>query len=130
MHAIALPSTEAERARIAQVVPAPLQYAEPIGPRKPVKTYGQAVLCNCYRYVAEYIEIPRMAEILKTATPAFGNVAVFDYNGVPHFAIVTGMGVGTFDIRESNYTRCALTERTISFADPNLVGFYNGDLLP
>lgn len=71
-----------------------------------------------------------MKEVIKNTTPAFADVAVFDYYGVPHFAFVESMGMGFFAISETNYRRCTFTTRKISFDDPRLVGFYNSKLLP
>lgn len=64
-----------------------------------------------------------MAELQKTATKAFGSVAVFDYNGIPHVAVVTRQGYGHFTITESNFGVDAVTSREVSFSDPHLVGF-------
>lgn len=82
---------------------------------------------NCYAYT-EYVlgDLPPMAEIQKTATKAFGSVAVFDYNGIPHVAVVnTVAGYGYFTITESNFGVDAVTTRDVSFTDPHLVGFYS-----
>lgn len=64
-----------------------------------------------------------MNTIQKTATATFGSVAVFNYSGVPHVAVVIGQGFGEFYIRESNYGGDFIGERTVKFNDPALVGF-------
>lgn len=66
-----------------------------------------------------------MAEMQKTASKSFGNVAVFNYSGVPHVAIVTGQGMGVFYIKEWNWEPGQETTREVSFADINLLGFVN-----
>jgi hypothetical protein len=101
-----------------QVIPEP----EPIAEVKPVPT--NTTLCNCFTLIKRtFKDVPRMAEIQKTAGTAFGNVAVFSYHGVPHVAVVTGQGIGTFTIREWNYKKCKETVRDIKFDDKNLKGF-------
>lgn len=81
---------------------------------------------NCYAY-AEYIlgDLPSMATLQKTATSTFGSVAVFDYNGLPHVAVVIGSGLDYFTITESNFGVDAVTSRMVRFDDPHLLGFYS-----
>jgi len=67
--------------------------------------------------------MPSMATIQKTASPAFGKVAVFNYSGVPHVAVVLSQGYGTFRVRESNYGGDFVSEREVSFSDASLLGF-------
>jgi len=83
-----------------------------------------SIRSNCYAYV-EYVlgDLPSMATLQKTATNAFGNVAVFDYNGLPHVAVVVGTSYGHFTITESNFKGDYVSSREVSFADPHLVGF-------
>lgn len=94
-------------------------------PRPPVKEVP-AYYSNCYAY-AEYIlgDLPSMVTLQKTASPAFGKLAVFDYNGIPHVAVVDTARVsyGYFTITESNFGVDAITTRNVSFADPHLLGF-------
>ena len=67
-----------------------------------------------------------MATLQKTATKALGSVAVFDYNGIPHVAVVSELRVsyGYFTITESNFGVDAVTTREVKYSDPHLVGFY------
>lgn len=83
-------------------------------------------LSNCWLYVKSvFKDLPSAATIKAGASPAFGDIAVFDYNGLQHFAVVVSMGYGTFTITESNFGRHAITSREVSFADPHLKGFYS-----
>lgn len=82
-------------------------------------------LCNCYLGVKEkYPALPTVAVIKAHTTNALAQVAVFNYHGVDHFAIVESVGMGNFTISETNYNHCRAGSRTISFSDPSLVGFY------
>lgn len=80
--------------------------------------------CNCYLLLKEVFEhVPRLVELQGRASMTMGNVAVFDYDGIPHVAVVTGQGFGYFTIREWNYDDCEETVRDVSFLDPSLLGF-------
>lgn len=86
---------------------------------------GDAILCNCYLYVkSRFPTLPSSKQVIAGVTPAYGPVAVFDYDGLKHYAVVESMGVGTFTVSETNYKRCKSGTREISFADPSLLGFF------
>jgi len=98
---------------------------EPPRPKPPEPVYDE-VLCNCYLAVKQqYPNLPRSAEVLANVSPTFGEVAVFDYDGVKHYAVVTGQGVGEFYIQETNYKKCQKGTRAVRFSDAALLGFYS-----
>lgn len=117
-----LPSTV-----IAQPTTAPVELPKPIieAPVILPEPIPPSYLFNCYEYVALTYTLPRMQEIVSGASSAFGPIAVFRYsNGLNHIAMVTGQGLGEFYIRETNFKAGKLTERTVSFEDKSLLGFY------
>lgn len=82
-------------------------------------------LFNCWLYVKQvFPSLPTTAEVRKNLTNTPAGVAVFSYNGTPHYAIVTTVGTSTFDISETNFKRGTHTKRTLSLNDKALLGFY------
>ncbi len=87
--------------------------------------------CNCYNILKErFSSVPSMGELVATARPGNGNVAVFRYpatpdwpDGIPHVALVHAvLPDGSLYIEEYNYHRCAHSFRTISPTDHRLLG--------
>lgn len=90
--------------------------------------------CNCYNILKEtFSSVPSMGEIVASAGPEVGNVAVFRYppteawpDGIPHVALVRAvLPDGTLHIEEYNYHRCAHSFRIITPTDHRLIGFMN-----
>jgi len=90
--------------------------------------------CNCYNILKEsFSSVPSMNQLLATASPEIGNVALFRYpatpdwpNGIPHVAKVDAvLPDGSIRIEEYNYHRCTHSFRTISPNDHRLIGFTN-----
>ncbi len=96
-------------------------YSHPV---EPVKELPLEVRSNCYAY-AEYIlgDLPSMATLQSTAQPAFGRVAIFNYDGVPHVAVTLSDGIGSFTVKESNFEGDWVSTRTVYYNDPSLLGF-------
>lgn len=68
---------------------------------------------------------PAHAYLFEPNTPPFvGAVALFDYDGVRHAALVTGIYGNYFTVKETNYKKGKYTERTIAWSDYRLLGFY------
>lgn len=111
-------------------VPAPLLTEDFVyGPAKPPPppepVFSDAVLCNCWAYTKErHPALPSTKTIWANLTDEISDVAVFDYDGVPHYAVVEQVHGDTFTISETNYRRCQAGVREISIDDPRLVGFY------
>ncbi len=117
------PTAQAQQKNTPTINASQGEYNHPVQPPKEVLP---SYLTNCWEYVRiSYPNLPTAREVVASTSPAFGEIAVFYYsNGLHHFAIVTGQGAGVFYIRESNYESGSITTRTISFSDPNLLGFY------
>lgn len=82
--------------------------------------------CNCYQY-AKYVsglKFPFMAEILPNTTPFVGSIAIFDYDGIKHVAVVTELNSDHFVVREANYEACKTGSRVIAYDDVALIGFW------
>lgn len=104
-------------------------YNHPKPPQKEVLVLPEVIpdpiLCNCWLNIKRiYPTLPNSATVVREAKMEQGPIAVFKYHGVQHFAIVTGIGMGEFHISETNYRKCKKGQRTISYTDPNLIGFY------
>lgn len=83
------------------------------------------MLCNCYKYAkSKFPALPPTKTILNEVSKAYGPIAVFNYHGTKHYAVVEGMGEGVFYVSETNYRSCKYGEREVSFLDPFLLGFY------
>jgi hypothetical protein len=85
-------------------------------------------LTNCYAFVRKvyYPDLPS-ADYLKThLQKQYAEVAVFYYtkSGLWHFAKTTGTTTNGFTIDEANYITGTRTQRSVSFTDHNLRGFY------
>ncbi len=112
----------------AQIPDEVIEVAQVIEDPEPPKEVVQEdpVLCNCYAYSKQrYPSLPTTKKLLASTSKKFGKVAVFNYDGLPHYAVVESMGIGTFTVTETNYKRCQKTTRTIRFDDPALVGFWS-----
>lgn len=84
------------------------------------------MLSNCYLYVkTRFPNLPRTAVIKANVSDAIGDVAVFNYSGVWHYAVVESIGYGTFKITETNFGGDYKNTRDVSFADKSLVGFFS-----
>lgn len=82
--------------------------------------------CNCYLYVkSRFPNLPQTAVIKANVSDAIGDVAVFKYSGLWHYAVVESVGYGTFSISETNFGVHKKTHREVSFSDPAFVGFYS-----
>ena len=85
-------------------------------------------LCNCWETLRDlyHPNLPNMATLIAGAGEE-GNIAVFYYpsSGLHHFAQVTFRGETTFVIDEGNFSRCARTQRELSYDYPYLIGFYH-----
>jgi hypothetical protein len=112
-------------------IPAPVVVVQQVieEPEPPKEVIEEdPILCNCYAYAKQvYPTLPTTKKLLASTSKKFGKVAVFDYDGLPHYAVVDSMGIGTFTVTETNYKRCQRTTRTIKFNDPALVGFWSPD---
>lgn len=97
-------------------------HEHPVQPPPPELPYS--IRSNCYAY-AEYVlgELPSMATLQATAHAEFGPLAVFNYNGLPHVAVTVTQGVGYFTVKESNFEGDYVSERTVNYNDPSLIGF-------
>ena len=115
-----------------EIEPDPVPEAKPL-PSEPPRVSAKA--CNCYNILKENFDsVPSMNQLLATAQHSHqnANVAVFKYPatpdwpaGIPHVAIVHGeLPDGSLQIEEYNYHSCTHSFRTISPADPRLVGFH------
>lgn len=123
-----LPSQTVYAPLASAQIPDPIEVQQVIEEPEPPKEepLPDPTLCNCYAYAKKiYPSLPPTKKLLASTSQKFGKVAVFDYDGLPHYAVVTGMGMGTFTVDETNYKRCKKTQRTIKFDDPALVGFYS-----
>lgn len=85
----------------------------------------QWTVCNCYSYVKVKTkkQLPRMATIVPNSTAKVGSIAIFNYSGLKHIAVVTSVHEGGIKISEANYEPCLTGERSVKLTDPALIGF-------
>lgn len=81
--------------------------------------------CNCYKYVKNRINIPRMAAIIPNSDPLVGGVAVEFFGNIKHISLITKVESGGIWVEESNYNHCETGERYIPYSKPSLVGFWS-----
>ena len=67
-------------------------------------------------------------DLYPNSQPFVGGVALFRYGKIGHAALITGFTKTGFKVKETNYRPYAYSERTISFLDKNLIGFYDPKL--
>lgn len=94
--------------------------------KEPVKKPYDATACNCYAYVKSKIPSLPLTKYLKPNTNLdVGVVALFNYRGTPHYAIVSKLeGVG-FWVKDSNFGGCGYRTHYIKLDDPALIGYWN-----
>lgn len=126
-----IPEPPPEQQQLHEPDPDPL----PVMPPKPIPekdiTHAE-VACNCYNLLkAKHEVVPPMSELISSASPVPGNVAVFMYpataafpNGLPHVAsVIATTSTSTVMIEEYNYHECKHSTREISINDQRLIGF-------
>jgi len=86
------------------------------------------IRCSCIRAVRSWgVELPygiSAENIEPNAEIEIGAVAIFREKIGGHIGVVTKIGKKGFWIKESNYVKCEITERWISFEDHRLIGYY------
>lgn len=100
-------------------------YEEPVVEVDPSTT----IEGNCYLYVAQFVKLPRMAQILPSTSPFIGAVAIFQYKD-KHLALVDLLTEEGFWVNECNYTAGVCGRRFVKWNDPKLVGFYSPSTSP
>lgn len=66
-----------------------------------------------------------MKDLHPNGPPQVGSVAIFNYNGTPHYAHITEFGSTTFRVHEANYIPGLIAYRDVRWNDPSLIGFWN-----
>ena len=79
---------------------------------------------NCYSYVSLFVDLPRMAEIVPGSPPEVGGVAIYDFNGQKHLAVITGFKTGGFTWKDANRKPGLIQEGFTKWGDPKLRGFF------
>lgn len=80
-------------------------------------------VCNCYAFASVLTDIT--SPVTRNSAPTVGSIAIFDYKGVPHYAVVVELKLDGFMIREANYEPCKTGTRLVKWNDPAIVGFYS-----
>lgn len=82
--------------------------------------------CSCMLFLQDkgfMLEGDAIDQIPNASSPEIGGVALFNYSGVGHAALVQSVSDSDFSVLEANYEPCERTERIIPRDDPNIVGF-------
>jgi hypothetical protein len=83
--------------------------------------------CNCYRFVRSKVPSLPLTKDLKSnlGAPEVGAVVIQRFSsGLMHYAVITEVTGDTFVVKESNYRKCKYTTRTLSTADPHVIGYW------
>lgn len=82
--------------------------------------------CNCYQYAehASGLDFPFMVGIQPNTRISIGSIAIFDYDGLKHLAVITELHETYFMVKEANYEKCKSGERKIQYNDRRLKGFW------
>lgn len=83
----------------------------------------QYTSCNCWQYVKAVLGTT--PSLTQKTTPRGGSIAVFDYSGTPHYAVVLELKNDGFIVREANYEPCKTGTRLIKWGDTHIKGFYD-----
>lgn len=82
--------------------------------------------CSCVK-TARSLGVPipyntDAKDIVPDGTPEIGGLIVLKYGDIYHIAVIQGFESG-FNVSEGNFKECEMSERTIDFNDPHIVGF-------
>lgn len=76
-------------------------------------------------YVASKIpNLPRTSDLYPNSSAVAGAVALFNYGGTPHYAVVEAINVGSITVSETNYHHGKFDRREVSLSDDALLGFW------
>lgn len=84
---------------------------------------NESIYCSCVRTARLHgLNLPPgdAIDLKANATPVVGGGILFTY---PHVAVITSLTEEGIYIIEGNKTPCELTERIVSWDDPNIRGF-------
>ncbi len=85
-----------------------------------------AVACNCYLYVkTKFPSFPITSKLKPNTVPSSGVVAIFDYDGLPHYGIIREFDGEGFWLEDSNYRRCRYMKHYVRWDDPAITGFWS-----
>lgn len=109
----------------------PVAYAEEIPievPQEPVCD-DTRIECNCYLYLKSKMNLPPSRELIPNINrPVVGSIALFDYNGKPHYAGVDTILETSTTTRllldESNFESGVIKKRWIDLDYKPLIGFH------
>lgn len=84
------------------------------------------VLSNCYAYVRYMIPNFPMASLIRpNTTPHVGAVAIFDYDGLPHYGIISTLTTSGFNLTDSNYGGAGIRTHFVEWSNKYIVGFWS-----
>lgn len=105
-------------------------YVESQRPKTHLGAYSSSVRCSCVLFAKAYTGInPGSVGLAKywpvnSPFPVTGAIVVFAGGYTGHVAVVTQVTDTTISLIESNYSRCAITTRTILKTQTNILGYY------
>jgi len=88
--------------------------------------------CYCVSFARLFVkDLPRgnANSFLPNTQPAVGRIAIFNYNGLSHIAVISSLEATGFVVTEANYKPCEKTVRLVKYNDKYLIGFYEKTLL-
>lgn len=82
------------------------------------------VSANCYAYASLFVKLPRMAQIAPNSPAVVGGVAIYEFKGIKHVAVITGLQEDGFTYKDANRTAGLITTGFTAWDDPNFIGVY------
>lgn len=84
------------------------------------------ILSNCWLLVQSvYPQLKNTSEVHTGDIPTVGTIAVFQYPGEMHYAIVTKLDLDGFWVRDSNFGGAGIRTHFIEWSNSHIRGFYN-----
>lgn len=87
--------------------------------------------CSCVKQVRAFgVKFPKISspsELTPNTSPAAGVIALFNYSGTPHMALIYKIESNGFWVKEANMEKCKRSERFISWGDKSILGFWKSE---
>lgn len=88
--------------------------------------YPAYVLANCYAFVRYTIpSFPMASLVIPNTAPKIGAVVIFNYDGLPHYGIISSFDANGFNLTDSNYGGPGIRTHYVTWDNKYIVGFWS-----